>query len=106
MSLSKAFASSVCILLMVSARAPSRAVREANHTLHLDPPKHGVREAIGTLRRSGIQVVMVTGDHPLTAEAIARRINLISGDTKESLSKKTGRFVRRLLQIFAVSQRY
>ncbi|KAH9890537.1 aminophospholipid-transporting P-type ATPase [Cubamyces lactineus] len=56
-----------------------------------DPPKHGVREAIGTLRLAGIKVMMVTGDHPKTAEAIARKINLILGETKETLSKKTGR---------------
>jgi sodium/potassium-transporting ATPase subunit alpha len=33
-----------------------------------DPPKHGVREAIGQCRQAGIKVMMVTGDHPLTAE--------------------------------------
>jgi sodium/potassium-transporting ATPase subunit alpha len=31
------------------------------------------------------------GDHPKTAEAIARKINLMIGDTKETLSAKTGR---------------
>ncbi|KAJ3197145.1 hypothetical protein HK101_005662 [Irineochytrium annulatum] len=56
-----------------------------------DPPKHGVREAVGSLRTAGIKVVMVTGDHPLTAEAIGRKINLMIGDTKERLAKKTGR---------------
>ncbi|CDO71883.1 hypothetical protein BN946_scf184940.g30 [Trametes cinnabarina] len=56
-----------------------------------DPPKHGVREAIGTLRLAGIKVMMVTGDHPKTAEAIARKINLVLGETKETLCKKTGR---------------
>ncbi len=35
--------------------------------------------------------VTFTGDHPKTAEAIARKINLILGDTKETLSAKTGR---------------
>src|SRR5271170_6693815 len=29
-----------------------------------DPPKHGVREAIGTLRLAGIKVMMVTGTNP------------------------------------------
>ncbi|KIK59054.1 hypothetical protein GYMLUDRAFT_170208 [Collybiopsis luxurians FD-317 M1] len=58
-----------------------------------DPPKHGVREAIGTLRLAGIKVMMVTGDHPKTAEAIARKINLILGDTRETLAAKTGRSV-------------
>ncbi|TBU55204.1 aminophospholipid-transporting P-type ATPase [Dichomitus squalens] len=63
-----------------------------------DPPKHGVREAIGTLRLAGIKVMMVTGDHPKTAEAIARKINLILGETKESLSKKTGRSVEEIYE--------
>lgn len=34
----------------------------------MDPPKSGVRRAVNALRMAGIQVVMVTGDHPLTAE--------------------------------------
>lgn len=63
-----------------------------------DPPKHGVREAIGTLRLAGIKVMMVTGDHPKTAEAIARKINLILGDTKETLSAKTGRPVQNIYE--------
>lgn len=36
-------------------------------------------------------VLPLTGDHPKTAEAIARKINLILGDTRETLSAKTGR---------------
>ncbi|EMD34329.1 hypothetical protein CERSUDRAFT_117207 [Gelatoporia subvermispora B] len=63
-----------------------------------DPPKHGVREAIGTLRLAGIKVMMVTGDHPKTAEAIARKINLILGDTKETLSARTGRPVEEIYE--------
>jgi sodium/potassium-transporting ATPase subunit alpha len=55
-----------------------------------DPPKHGVREAIGHCREAGIKVMMVTGDHPLTAESIGRKINLMLQDTKESLAKKRG----------------
>lgn len=39
-----------------------------------DPPKPGVKEAIAECNSAGIQVVMVTGDHPLTAEAIARQV--------------------------------
>ena len=36
------------------------------------------------------------GDHPKTAEAIARKINLMIGDTKETLSEKTGRPVETI----------
>ncbi|OBZ84387.1 Sodium/potassium-transporting ATPase subunit alpha, partial [Choanephora cucurbitarum] len=53
-----------------------------------DPPKHGVREAIGKCRTAGIKVMMVTGDHPLTAEAIGRKINLMIGDTKTMAAKR------------------
>ncbi|RIA83725.1 hypothetical protein C1645_833339 [Glomus cerebriforme] len=56
-----------------------------------DPPKHGVREAIGKCRRAGIRVMMVTGDHPLTAESIGRKINLMLSDTKQLIAQKTGR---------------
>ncbi|KAJ3152839.1 hypothetical protein HDU89_001044 [Geranomyces variabilis] len=55
-----------------------------------DPPKHGVREAIGHCREAGIKVMMVTGDHPLTAEAIGRKINLMLQDTKELMAEKRG----------------
>ncbi|PVU90593.1 hypothetical protein BB559_004561 [Furculomyces boomerangus] len=56
-----------------------------------DPPKHGVREAIGRLRAAGIQVIMVTGDHPLTAEAIGRKINLVLGETRSEAALRMGK---------------
>ena len=40
----------------------------------MDPPKEGVSQAITAARNAGIKVFMVTGDHPLTAEAIARKV--------------------------------
>lgn len=47
----------------------------------LDPPREGVKEAIATCREAAIHVVMITGDHPLTAQAIGRQIDLlIPGD--------------------------
>jgi sodium/potassium-transporting ATPase subunit alpha len=56
-----------------------------------DPPKHGVREAIGRCRAAGVKVIMVTGDHPLTAEAIGRKINLMLSDTKAMVAQRRGR---------------
>ncbi|OMJ25383.1 Sodium/potassium-transporting ATPase subunit alpha-2 [Smittium culicis] len=61
-----------------------------------DPPKHGVREAIGRFRAAGIQVIMVTGDHPLTAEAIGRKINLVLGETKSEVAKRTNRNIEEI----------
>jgi len=43
----------------------------------MDPPRREVPEAIATCRRAGVRVIMITGDHPLTALAIARKIGLV-----------------------------
>jgi Ca2+-transporting ATPase len=42
----------------------------------MDPPRAGVREAVATCARAGIRAVMITGDHRLTAAAIAHEIGL------------------------------
>ncbi len=42
----------------------------------LDPPRKGVKDVIRDLKQAGVRVVMVTGDHPGTASAIARKLDL------------------------------
>ncbi|MCH4209879.1 cation-translocating P-type ATPase [Bifidobacterium sp.] len=42
----------------------------------MDPPRKGVREAIEQCAQAGIEVKMITGDHPLTARAIGERLGL------------------------------
>ena len=49
----------------------------------MDPPRAEAKQAIDTCEQAGIKVVMITGDHPLTAQAVARELNLL----------KTGRIV-------------
>lgn len=44
----------------------------------IDPPRPGVSRAVEKCRRAGIRVVMVTGDHPITAKAIAQSVRIIS----------------------------
>ena len=44
----------------------------------MDPPREEVGQSIADLHTAGVKVVMVTGDHPLTAEAIGRKIGLIT----------------------------
>merc|ERR1712223_672480 len=47
----------------------------------IDPPRAAVPDAVTKCRSAGIKVIMVTGDHPITAKAIARSVGIISEGT-------------------------
>merc|ERR1719422_136660 len=48
----------------------------------IDPPRAAVPDAVGKCRSAGIKVIMVTGDHPITAKAIAKGVGIISDGSK------------------------
>ncbi len=47
-----------------------------------DPPRPEVVGAVAAARDAGITPVMITGDHSLTAVAIARRLDILTGDAR------------------------
>jgi len=58
----------------------------------IDPPRAAVPGAVEKCRSAGIKVIMVTGDHPITAQAISRGVGIISpeNETVEEIAKRTG----------------
>ncbi len=61
----------------------------------MDPPRAGVTESLRDSRRAGISVMMITGDQPNTALAIAKRIGLVSEDATRDVLM-TGSMLERM----------
>ena len=72
------------------ATKPDASIENAEHAMTflglvgmIDPPRSEAKAAIQACELAGIKVAMITGDHPLTAQAVARELGLL----------KTGRSV-------------
>lgn len=55
----------------------------------IDPPRTDVHKAIDECIRSGIKVVMITGDYEVTASAIAKKVGLLRRSDAEVINGKT-----------------
>ena len=54
----------------------------------LDPPREGVKESVEQCHNAGVEVVMITGDSPSTARAIASQISIISSEEQVAVEGK------------------
>jgi Ca2+-transporting ATPase len=87
-----------------SGGEPDRGFQFGGLLAFEDPVRHGIEEAVRQCRGAGIHVIMVTGDYPATARAVAREIGLgraepvvISGDSlEERLRREDGTFLREV----------
>jgi P-type Ca2+ transporter type 2C len=59
----------------------------------IDPPRPEAKDALRRCRRAGIRVIMVTGDHPDTAAAIARELGLLPREKHRNPAVLTGQEV-------------
>jgi Ca2+-transporting ATPase len=74
------------------------------HAALIDPPRQGVEEAVRECIAAGIVPVMITGDHPGTALAIAKRLGIaVDGDAvltgREMDPMSESRFARRVERV-------
>ena len=81
----QSMASEALRVLAVAAK-PGATVQSAESEMTLlglvgmiDPPRPEAAEAIQTCRHAGIKPVMITGDHPITAQAVASELGLMTG---------------------------
>jgi sodium/potassium-transporting ATPase subunit alpha len=54
----------------------------------IDPPRPQVPPAVAKCKTAGIKVIMVTGDHPITAKAISQKVGIIWSDDEDDIAEE------------------
>lgn len=64
----------------------------------IDPPREGVKEAVATCKKAGIKTVMITGDHIITAKAIAKDLGILRGSDLAVTGEELDKIPQSILQ--------
>ncbi len=64
----------------------------------IDPPREGVKDAIKVCKKAGIKTVMITGDHIITAKAIAKDLNILGIRDKAITGKELDQIPQERLE--------
>src|SRR5690606_25933770 len=99
-----AIASRTLEALDAGADEPGDGFTFAGLLVFADPLRPGVREAVQACAQAGIRVIMVTGDHPGTARAIAREAGLGEGDPRVSTMDELGQAEDALAAVDVVAR--
>jgi P-type Ca2+ transporter type 2C len=94
------------IALATSEGDAEESLRFLGLVLLWDPPRPEVPEAIARAQSAGIRVIMITGDHPGTARAVAKEVGIrgsatLTGQDLEPMSSEQLREVARTTSVFA-----
>ena len=75
----------------------------------IDPPRKGVKEAVKTCKKAGIKTVMITGDHIITAKAIAKELGILNQNdlaiTGSELDKMPDNILKKEIMKYSVFAR-
>ncbi len=64
----------------------------------IDPPREGVTAAVATCKKAGIKTVMITGDHIITAKAIAKDLGILRGSDLAVTGEELDKIPQSILQ--------
>lgn len=97
-----AFATREFDVLPLSRQEAENALVFIGFIAMADPLREDIEEAVGLCHKAGIRVLMLTGDHPITAATIGIRAGIITSDTEvttgEHLEKLPPSVIKRLLR--------